>query len=122
MAVLDDDLYGMIGRYLQGMEVTDETLALDLIHSVGPLPGSFLDTEHTRKWWRREQYMPRVADRLSPAEWERKGKRSAVVNAQERVKQILASHEVPPLSKEQDREIDRILDAAKRHYRERGLL
>ncbi len=36
-AVLDDDVAGMIGRFIEGVEVSDETLAIDLISDVGPL-------------------------------------------------------------------------------------
>jgi hypothetical protein len=36
-AIIDDDLVGMIGRFLEGVEVSDETIALDLITQVGPI-------------------------------------------------------------------------------------
>ena len=61
-AVLDDDVAGMIGRFIEGVEVSDETLAIDLISDVGPISGIFLNKEHTRKWWEKEQYMTRTAD------------------------------------------------------------
>ena len=51
-AVLDNDLAGMVGRFLEGVEVSDDSLALDLIDQVGPIPGEFLSSAHTRKWWR----------------------------------------------------------------------
>ncbi len=37
-AILDDDVVGMIGRFLQSVEVNDETLAVDVIKEVGPIP------------------------------------------------------------------------------------
>ena len=61
-AVLDDDIAGMIGRFIAGEEVNDETMAVDVIGDVGPIPGHFLNTAHTRKWWRKEQFMPKAAD------------------------------------------------------------
>ena len=64
-AILDDDISGMIGRFLDGVQVNEETMALDLINEVGPIPGFYLGKEHTRTWWRREHFMPKVADRLS---------------------------------------------------------
>lgn len=48
--VLDDDIAGWIGRMLEGVEINDETLAIDLINAVGPIPGYYLNKEHTRKW------------------------------------------------------------------------
>ena len=41
-AVLDDDIAGMVGRYIEGEEVNFETLAVDLIKEVGPAPGHYL--------------------------------------------------------------------------------
>jgi len=39
-AILDDDIAGMIGRFIEGVNVNAETLALDLIEEVGPFQGS----------------------------------------------------------------------------------
>jgi trimethylamine--corrinoid protein Co-methyltransferase len=47
LSILDDDIPGWIGRFLQGVAVTDETMAIDLIKQVGPIPGHYLNTEHT---------------------------------------------------------------------------
>jgi len=61
-AILDDDIAGMVGRFLEGIAVNDETLAIDLIEEVGPIPGHFLNKAHTRKWWKLEQFIPKAAD------------------------------------------------------------
>jgi trimethylamine--corrinoid protein Co-methyltransferase len=121
-AVLDDDVAGMIGRFISGEQVDDETIALELIQQVGPLPGHYLDTAHTRRWWRREQYMPRAADRLSYGQWQAAGKKTALDYARARVEEILAKHEAPPLTSAQDEELERILADARHYYRERGLM
>ncbi len=44
-----------VGRMIEGFEISDETLAVDLIKEVGPLPGTYLDKEHAREWWRSQQ-------------------------------------------------------------------
>jgi len=121
-SVLDDDIAGMIGRFTEGVEVNIETLALDLIEKVGPIPGFYLDKEHTRKWWKKEQFIPKVAVRLSYPEWIRKGKKNAIDYAKEKVKEILSTYEPIPLPEEQSREIDKILEEAKRYYAEKGML
>jgi len=123
MSVLDNDIAGWIGRLIEGVEVTDETMAIDLIEEVGPIPGNFLATEHTRKWWKKEQFMPKVADRLSyPEKWIKGGKKDAFALAKERFKEILATHEPTPLSKEQDKDIEKILEEARKHYINKGLI
>ena len=120
--ILDDDLCNMIGRFVEGIEVTDETLALELINEVGPIPGMYLDKEHTRRWWKKEQFMPKAADRLSIPEWIAKGKKSAIDYAQERMEEILATHTPAPLTPSQEEDIDRILGEAREYYRKKGLL
>jgi len=121
-AILDDDIAGMVGRFLEGIEVNDETLAIDLIEEVGPIPGHYLGTEHTRKWWKREQFVPKVADRLTYPEWMQKGKKSALDYAKERMEEILATHRPTPLTTSQEEDIERILEEARKYYREKGLM
>jgi len=121
-AILDDDIAGMIGRFLRGVEVSDETLAVDLINEVGPIPGHFLNTAHTRKWWKNEQFMPVVADRLPFPEWARLGKKKALDHARERMETILSTHKAAPLPPEQEQAIEDILKDARKYYRKEGLI
>jgi trimethylamine--corrinoid protein Co-methyltransferase len=67
-SILDDDIAGMVGRFAEGVEVSEETMALGLIEKVGPSPGHYLDKEHTIKWWRKEQFIPKAADSTGYAE------------------------------------------------------
>jgi trimethylamine--corrinoid protein Co-methyltransferase len=121
-AVLDDDVAAMIGRFISGERVDDETIALELIQQVGPIPGHYLDTKHTLKWFRKEQYMPRAADRLSYGQWLAADKKAALDYARERVEQILSTHETVPLAPAQEDDLDRILAEARRYYRAQGLM
>jgi trimethylamine--corrinoid protein Co-methyltransferase len=120
-AILDDDVAGMIGHYLDGIEVDDETLAIDLINEVGPIPGHYLNKRHTREWWKKEQYLPRAADRLTYPEWMKEGKKDCIDLAKERMEEILATHKVdPPLTPGQEEDIERILNEARKYYRDKG--
>jgi len=120
--ILDDDVAGMVGRFIEGAEVNDETLALELIEEVGPVPGHYLNKAHTRKWWKSEQYVPAVADRLSYPEWIRTGKKKAIDYAKERMEELLATHKPTPLTVEQEQAIDDILKEAREYYRTQGLI
>jgi trimethylamine--corrinoid protein Co-methyltransferase len=123
MAILDDDIAGMVGRFIEGVEVDDETIALDLIKEVGPIPGFYLDKEHTRRWWKKEQFVPRAADRLTYPEWTETGKKSALDYAKERMEEILDTHKVdPPLTPEQEQAIEDVLKEAREYYREKGMI
>lgn len=121
-SILDDDIAGMIGRFIEGVEVSEETLAIDLINEVGPIPGTYLNKEHTRKWWRKEQFIPKAADRLSYSEWLAKDKKDAIELAKERMEDILETHEPTPLTERQEKEISKTLDEARQYYDEKGLL
>jgi trimethylamine--corrinoid protein Co-methyltransferase len=121
-SVLDDDIAGWIGRFIEGVQVTDETLAIDLINEVGPIPGHYLNRDHTRRLWKKEQFIPKAADRTSYPEWIEKGKEDAVELARKRVKEILETHVPTPLSKDQDKEIDKILEEARKYYKGKGLM
>jgi trimethylamine--corrinoid protein Co-methyltransferase len=122
MLVLDDDIAGMVGRIVNGVLVNDETLAIDLIEAVGPIPGIYLDKAHTREWQQQEQFIPKVADRLSYPEWMERGKKSTLGYAKDRVEDILATHQPKPLTASQDEGIERILKEAREYYQKKGLI
>lgn len=82
----------------------------------------FLDRDHTRRWWKAEQFIPKVADRLSYTEWREGGKKDALAKAAERMEEILSTHKGVPLAEDQDEEIDRIMNEAKKYYKDKGML
>jgi trimethylamine--corrinoid protein Co-methyltransferase len=122
LSILDDDVAGWIGRFLEGVTVNDETLAIDLINQVGPIPGHYLSTEHTREWWRKEQWLPKAADLEAYPVWVRSGKKDALTLAKERMEDILETHKPIPLTAEQETEIKKILEEARKFYRDRGTI
>jgi trimethylamine--corrinoid protein Co-methyltransferase len=60
--VVDNEILGMCQRVLRGIEVTDETLAADLMIEKGP-GGDYLAEEHTIRHMRDEFFVPRLASR-----------------------------------------------------------
>jgi len=111
--VMMDEAIGFVKRILRGIEVTPETLAADVIHSVGP-GGHFLAEEHTLKHYRRESWFPRLMDRTRWQDWANGGKRSMADRAQEKLNGILDSHKPAPLPASAQSEIDGVLAAAER--------
>ncbi|MEW5725100.1 MAG: trimethylamine methyltransferase family protein [Thermodesulfobacteriota bacterium] len=61
LIVLCDEIIGMTGILMGGVEINEETLALDLIDRVGP-GGNFLAEAHTLKWFRKH-WFPSIMDR-----------------------------------------------------------
>ena len=73
--ILGDDIIGQALRCVRGIEVNDETLALDQIRDVcigGP--GHYLGTNQTLSRMQRDYVYPNLGDRTSPKEWAEKGK------------------------------------------------
>jgi len=122
LAVMEDDVAGWIGGVLEGPIFNEETLAVDLINEVGPSPGHYLGTAHTRKWWREEDYFPKVADNEAYASWIRTGKKDMLDHAKERVEEILATHEPMPLEPAQEQALEDILAEAREFYRGDGTI
>jgi trimethylamine--corrinoid protein Co-methyltransferase len=95
--VIDNDILGMAMRVVQGIEVTDETLALDTIDAIGP-GGHFLMADHTLRHMRSEFYYPSaVVDRQSWDTWHRDGALDARERAREIARDILSNHRPEPL-------------------------
>ena len=116
-SILDDDIAGIIGRFVEGIYISNETLATDLINAVGPIPGHFLNTKHTRKYFKKENFIPKAVDMLEYPEWEKRGCKDALEYAKEIMNEILATHLVEPLPEDQDRELEKILNKARGYYR-----
>jgi trimethylamine--corrinoid protein Co-methyltransferase len=99
--VMDDEIIGMAGRVLRGIEVNDDTLAVDLVCDRGP--GShFVAEEHTVKYMRDEFYEPKLSDRREREHWESAGGPDATTLARQQAREILDSHEPPGLPAEID--------------------
>jgi trimethylamine--corrinoid protein Co-methyltransferase len=60
--VVDNEILGMIQRVLRGIEVNDETLAVDLLIEQGP-DGNFMAARHTLEHMRSEFFFPKLANR-----------------------------------------------------------
>lgn len=119
-ALMDHDILGQLARFLKGPTVTTETLAVDLINEVGPIPGYYLNKAHTREWWKKEQFLTRTADEDPYEVWLEKGKKTALDHAREAYEKILATHDIDGLSDEQEAAVERVLQEAREAYRSRG--
>jgi trimethylamine--corrinoid protein Co-methyltransferase len=89
--VICDELLEFVRRFMTGMEVNEETLALDVIDEVGP-HGHYLDHKHTLKHFRDEWY-PQSLDTGKYEDWVAAGSKSMAQRASERIDQILAEHQ-----------------------------
>ena len=91
----NNEIIGWLRQYLRKLEINEETLALDLIHEIGP-DGNFLEAEHTYKHVR-EDWRPSLLDRLDYHRWADQGGRTVQERAKEKVKEIIQNHRADPL-------------------------
>ncbi|RME44651.1 MAG: hypothetical protein D6791_12705 [Chloroflexi bacterium] len=109
--ILDDDLYHRARHALMEMDVSPETLAVDVTAAVGP-GGHFLSQKHTRK------YMRAAMKRSILQQLGEGGKyRHPVEYAREKAAWILEHHHPEPLPAAIQEELQRILAAADRELK-----
>jgi trimethylamine---corrinoid protein Co-methyltransferase len=97
MLVLSDEIIAMAKRFLRGIAVDDETLALPVIEAVGP-GGNYLGEAHTLRHFRSEFWFPRLLDRNNLANWSAMGARPLEQRVRERVLGIIEGFRPEPLS------------------------
>jgi trimethylamine--corrinoid protein Co-methyltransferase len=116
LLALDDEVCGMLLRLARGIEVNENTLALDLIKQVG-WEGNYLAERHTAQNFRREHFLPKLLPRDVRETWEQQGEKTTLDLARERVRAILAKHEPRSL----DPAIEKELEAYAAMVRERTM-
>lgn len=97
--VIDDEMSRIIGRMAKGIEVDDDTLALEVIEKVG-IGKDYLGHRHTMDHFRSEFFTPIVSDRSSYDTWTAKGSKSLMARAGEEVRRIFKEHSVEPVRSE----------------------
>jgi trimethylamine--corrinoid protein Co-methyltransferase len=95
MLAICDEVISYIRHYCQGIEVNDETLALNLIAELGP-EGDYLSSEHTVAHYK-ETWYPRLFNRNHFDGWLAEDGMTLGQRTQRRVEEILKNHTPEPL-------------------------
>ncbi len=102
--VVDDEIIGRCLRVLRGIEVTDDTIALDVMLQVGA-GGNYLAEEHTVRHMRTEFVRNTISDREHRETWQAAGAKDTFARAHEAALRILAKHAAMPIDPAVDREV-----------------
>jgi len=94
--VLGNEAIGWTKRFIRGVRVSPETIARDVIASVGP-GGHFLQQKHTLSHFREELWRSQLLTRKSHTDWQKEGARDMAERVQEKLADILETHQVPLL-------------------------
>jgi trimethylamine--corrinoid protein Co-methyltransferase len=109
--VIDNDIFKMVRKVMQGMHVDDENLAVDIIKSVGP-GGDFLTQEHTMKYMRALPSAPKLIERGNRERWLSRGGKDFAERAAARAAEIFANHKPTPLSEDAKSALRTIVEEA----------
>jgi trimethylamine--corrinoid protein Co-methyltransferase len=106
--IIDNEIAKWINRFLEGIEVNQDTLAFEVIQAVGP-GGQFLDNVHTVSRFRDEHLISPLLGREYPLEWPASEAEDLVFQARRRLQEILSSHRPPELEPQVKTAIQAIL-------------
>lgn len=109
--LLDDESIAFVKRFMKGIDLSEETLALDIIHKVGP-GGNFLLEEHTSKYFRKETWYPRFFNRKTMEIWLREGCMATEQRIAEKVCDLLISYKPERIN---DAQLDLLEEIIREH-------
>jgi len=98
--IVDNDMAKFVRRFLKGIKVNKDTVALDIIRKVGHNK-TYLMEDHTLKYTKPEERKHyQIFNRGVPAIWENQGKPSIMDNARKLAEKIINEHKVKQLDKD----------------------
>jgi trimethylamine--corrinoid protein Co-methyltransferase len=113
--VMCDEIIDMVKRIMGGIEINEETLAVEVLHEVGP-GGNFLEHDHTLKHFR-EHWRPTLMDRSKYEAWNKAGAKTMGGRLKEKTIHIIETHVPNPLPEEVEKELERIVSSAEKQAR-----
>jgi trimethylamine--corrinoid protein Co-methyltransferase len=102
--VIDNEIAGVIRRIKKGINVDDDTLAIDIIKKVG-FKGNYLPTRHTMTNFRKEIRFSKLSNRYNRESWVAHGSKSLEERARDEVRNILNAERKEYLTSEQKRKL-----------------
>jgi trimethylamine--corrinoid protein Co-methyltransferase len=118
--VMADEQIGMSHVVAKGIEINDETLAVEEICKAAP-GGDYSDSDHTKKF-AAALWQPTLMDRNTYDDWAAQGKTSMRDRVIEKARDIIANHEGPKamVPEEASKKIAAILKAAEAREAEKA--
>jgi trimethylamine--corrinoid protein Co-methyltransferase len=104
--VICDEIIDYTRHFMRGLEINEDTLALDVIDQIGP-DGDYLSTQHTLEHYRQDWY-PKLFERRNHTDWYKRGGKTLRQRARERALDLLAKHKPEPLPEDVQRKVDEI--------------
>lgn len=106
-----DEVAGLVKRFMGGIDVTQDSLALSVIDAVGP-GGHFIGEDHTYRNFR-QNWVPELFDRSSFGDWQEAGGQTLGDRANERVRSILDNHQPIRPTQSTSAQLDELIERAR---------
>ncbi|GJM42833.1 MAG: trimethylamine methyltransferase [Ardenticatenaceae bacterium] len=94
--VMDNELLGMHHKFMQGLDLSENGMAMDALRTV-PTDGHHLGTSHTMQNFREAFHRSDFFDYNSFEQWRDEGEITSMQKANGRYKQLLRQYQPPPL-------------------------
>ena len=107
LVVIFNEIIEMMRYFTRGFEIDYDTIALDVINSVGP-GGEYLSTEHTLKHFK-ENFYSELLTKTTYEAWQKESGKDLIQRANDKVKKILENHNPNPLDEKLKKELNRIV-------------
>lgn len=111
--VIDHEIVQHVAHVCQGLEFSDETLAVKTITEVGPAPANFLGHETTLASFRAATWRPELFTHTTMRQWQERGNPSVVGQARHIARRLIAQHDYT-LDADRRRALDEIYEHARR--------
>ncbi|MFN2114017.1 MAG: trimethylamine methyltransferase family protein [Anaerolineales bacterium] len=109
--IMDDELCGMLRHFQRGLEVSPDTLAVDIIKNVGH-DGHYLGQSHTIQRCRTEFWLPEIGDRTGMEAWWGGDQLDTAARSRQRWEELLASYTQPDLDQTIQKQLKEYIEKA----------
>jgi trimethylamine--corrinoid protein Co-methyltransferase len=111
--VCDNEIAASIKRFKRGFSVNEHSLGVDVIADAMDGSRNFLAQKHSIEFMRSGEILfTQLAERGVWESWDREGRVGMAGRAQAEAERLLAEHEVPPLTQDQENELNNLMEKA----------
>lgn len=111
--VCDNEIAASIKRFKRGFSVNEHSLGVDVIADAMDGSRNFLAQKHSIEFMRSGEILfTQLAERGVWESWDREGRVGMAGRAQAEAERLLAEHEVPPLTQDQENELNNLMEEA----------
>jgi trimethylamine--corrinoid protein Co-methyltransferase len=108
--ILDHEVFSLLKRFQEGIEVSKDHLAVDVIRKIGTW-GSFLEEEHTLRHFKTENWYPDLSCRKLFENWTEDGSRDVHQVAHEQVNGLLQEKRQSHVAEDVALQLKRIIES-----------